>query len=95
MYVIIAEIPGVSKDRVTVTAKDDKVMIEGKKKRKVISDDDHYLIHERRSGVFKKVVQLPIDADAASMSAKIEDGLLVLSIPRVKNVSGAKYITIN
>ena len=95
MYVVIAEIPGVSKDRVTVTTKDDKVMIEGKKKKKVISADDHYLIHERRSGLFKKVVQLPIDADAASMSAKIEDGLLVLSIPRVKNVSGAKYITIN
>ena len=47
MYVVIAEIPGVTKDRVTVTAKDDKVMIEGKKKKKVMSNDDHYLIRER------------------------------------------------
>ena len=61
MYVVIAEIPGVTKDRVTVTAKDDKVMIEGKKKKKVISSDDHYLIRERRNGLFKKMIQLPID----------------------------------
>ena len=95
MYVLIAEIPGVSKDRITITAKDDKLMIEGKKKKKVISNEDHYLIHERRNGLFKKMIQLPIDADSQSMSARIEDGLLVLSIPRVKNVNGAKYITIN
>ena len=95
MYVVIAEIPGVTKDRVTVTAKDDKVMIEGKKKKKVISSDDHYLIRERRNGLFKKMIQLPIDADASTMSAEIEDGLLVLTIPRVKNVNGAKYVTIN
>ena len=73
MYVVIAEIPGVTKDRVTVTAKDDKVMIEGKKKKKVISSDDHYLIRERRNGLFKKMIQLPIDADASTMSAKIEE----------------------
>ncbi|KAK8793910.1 heat shock protein HSP20 [Blastocystis sp. subtype 4] len=95
MYVLIAEIPGVSKDRITITTKDDKLMIEGKKKKKVISNEDHYLIHERRNGLFKKMIQLPIDADSQSMSARIEDGLLVLSIPRVKNVNGAKYITIN
>ena len=95
MYVVIAEIPGVTKDRVTVTAKDDKVMIEGKKKKKVISSDDHYLIRVRRNGHYKKMIQLPIDADASTMSAKIEDGLLVLTIPRVKNVNGAKYVTIN
>lgn len=43
MYVLIAEIPGVSKDRITITTKDDKLMIEGKKKKKVISNEDHYL----------------------------------------------------
>ena len=94
MYVVIADIPGVSKDRVKVTVKDDKIMIEGKRKKKVITPEDTYLLQERRNGVFKKMLQLPLDADAPQMSARIEDGLLVLSIPRVKDAKGAKTVSI-
>lgn len=57
MYVVIADIPGVSKDRVNVTVKDDKIMIEGKRKKKVITSEDNYLISERRNGIFKKMLQ--------------------------------------
>ena len=32
MYVVIADVPGVSKDRITVSVKDDKILIEGKEK---------------------------------------------------------------
>ena len=94
MYVVIADIPGVSKDRINVTVKDDKIMIEGKRKKKVITEEDTYLINERRNGTFKKLIQLPFDSDAQQMSARIEDGLLVLSIPRVENPQGAKTISI-
>ena len=52
MYVVIADIPGVSKDRVKVTVKDDKIMIEGKRKKKVITPEDTYLLQERRNGVY-------------------------------------------
>lgn len=69
-------------------------MIEGKRKRKLITNEDVYIINERRNGVFKKMVQMPMDADTQQMSAKIEDGMLVLTIPRVKNVDGAKTVEI-
>lgn len=77
-----------------VSVKDDKVMIEGKRKRKLISNEDVYIINERRNGIFKKMVQMPIDADTQQMTAKIEDGLLVLTIPRVKHIDGAKTVEI-
>lgn len=69
-------------------------MIEGKRKRKLITNEDVYIINERRNGIFKKMVQMPMDADTQQMSAKIEDGMLVLTIPRVKNVDGAKTVEI-
>lgn len=69
-------------------------MIEGKRKRKLISNEDVYIINERRNGIFKKMVQMPIDADTQQMTAKIEDGLLVLTIPRVKHIDGAKTVEI-
>ncbi|OAO12828.1 heat shock protein 22 [Blastocystis sp. ATCC 50177/Nand II] len=93
-YVLIADVPGVSRDRLTVSVKENKLYIEGKRKRKVVSGDDSYLIANRRNGVFKRLVNLPLDSDPQSMTAKLEDGLLVLTIPRVKKVNGLKYVTI-
>ena len=77
-----------------MTVKDDKLMIEGKRKKKVISTEDHYLITERRNGFFKKMIELPLDADSQQVIAKLEDGLLILTIPRVKEIKGAKSIQI-
>ena len=70
------------------------MVIEGKRKRKVISSDDTYLITERQNGEFKKSIQLPIDSDPQLMTAKIEDGLLVLTIPRTKDTNGIKSVNI-
>lgn len=95
MYVVIADIPGVPKDRVSVQVKDNKIMIEGKRKKKVVSDEDVYLISGRRNGFFKKMIEMPIDADSQQMAAKIEDGMLILTIPRVKTVNGATYVSIH
>ena len=78
----------------SVSVKGDCIVIEGKRKKKVISSEDVYLISERRNGIIKKVVSVPSDADLQEMKAKVEDGLLVLTIPRVKKVEGAKYISI-
>ena len=91
---LIADVPGVSRDRLTVSVKENKLYIEGKRKRKVVSSEDSYLIANRRNGVFKRLVNLPLDSDPQSMTAKLEDGLLVLTIPRVKKVNGLKYVTI-
>lgn len=91
---LIADVPGVSRDRLTISVKENKLYIEGKRKRKVVSSEDSFLIQNRRNGVFKRLVNLPLDSDPQSMTAKLEDGLLVLTIPRVKKVNGLKYITI-
>ena len=40
------------------------------------------------------MLQLPLAAVVPQMSARIEDGLLVLSIPRVKDAKGAKTVSI-
>lgn len=78
----------------SVSIKGETIVIEGKRKKKIISSEDVYLIAERRNGLIKKVVSVPSDADLQEMKAKVEDGLLVLTIPRIKKVEGAKYISI-
>lgn len=83
-----------SKERCRVNVCEDYVLIEGKRKRKVITNDDTYLISERQNGEFKKSIQIPIDSDPQLMTAKIEDGLLVLTIPRTKNSNGITSVSI-
>ena len=77
-----------------VQVKDNKILIEGKRKKKVISDDDTYLVSGRRNGFFKKMIQMPMDADSQDMVAKLEDGMLILTVPRVKKIDGATYVSI-
>ena len=50
-YVVIADVPGVSKDRLTIAVKDDMIMIEGKRKKKVITDED---VAEQNSYTFRE-----------------------------------------
>ena len=45
------------------------IMIEGKRKKKVITDEDTYLINERRNGLIKKMIRAPKDADLDDMKA--------------------------
>lgn len=66
MYVVIADIPGVSKDRVKVTVKDDKIMIRGKAQEEGDYSRRHLSSSERRNGVFKKMLQLPPRRGAAA-----------------------------
>ena len=70
MYVVIADIPGVPKDRVSVQVKDNKIMIEGKRKKKVVSDEDVYLIAGRRNGFFKKIVSILVENQFINMLNK-------------------------
>ncbi|KAK8815361.1 hypothetical protein WA158_003573 [Blastocystis sp. Blastoise] len=83
-YVLLADIPGISIDRIKVTVKDSKICIEGKRKRKVVSDNDVYLITERSSGPFRKFIDVPFNCDAENMKAKIENGLLVLTMNKIE-----------
>ena len=94
-FVVICDVPGIPKDRINIQVKGDMICIEGKRKKKVVSDEDVYLIAGRRNGFFKKMIEMPIDADSQQMVAKIEDGMLILTIPRVKTVNGATYVSIH
>ena len=102
----MADVPGISVDRIKITVKENKICIEGKRKRKVISDSDNYLIAERTSGPFKKMIEVfsffrsvsfekvPFDCDAENMKAKIENGILVLTMMKVESSKVGKVVKV-
>ena len=80
-FVVMASLPGIKPEDVQTTILGDTLTIRGESKAE--EENGHaWLLRERRSGSFQRSVSLgtPIDADKAS--ARFEDGVLMLTLPK-------------
>lgn len=78
---VIAEVPGVSQDKLEVALQERNLTIAGVRER---SSDaaETLLIHERPSGHFQRTITLPSDVEREHISAQLREGLLVLYFPK-------------
>lgn len=77
------ELPGMSKEEVTVTIGDDRTLvIKGEKKRETKSEGTNYLRIERGYGSFMRSFSLPDYANADSVSATFENGVLTVTLAK-------------
>jgi HSP20 family protein len=81
--VVIAEVPGVRKDDLSIEAKGNTIRIAGTK-RIVFGDGTSVHRRERRSGKFDRTVTLPVEIDAESIKAECRDGILAVFLPRAE-----------
>ncbi len=91
-----AEVPGVAKDMIKVSISDDNIMtIKGEKK----FDKENIKTcckSERQFGTFSRSFQLPDLLDTDKVEAKYDNGVLMLSIPKLEPVKPKeKDITIS
>jgi HSP20 family protein len=78
---VLAELPGVNKEDLQVSAQGDTLTLQGKRS-PVAGDASAYHRNERRSGTFTRSVQLPYRVDPSRIEAHLENGVLRLSLPR-------------
>src|SRR4051795_11791025 len=76
---ILAELPGVGKDELEVHAHRDTLTIRGTR-RPAAEDEAAYHRRERRGGAFTRTIQLPFRVDPERIEARLEDGVLRLSL---------------
>lgn len=81
---IMAELPGVSKENVKVSVKDNVLTIRGEKKRKEEQKDHNYYKLERSFGEFVRQFTLPEGIKEKDIQATFEDGVLEVTIPHAK-----------
>ena len=79
-----AELPGVEKDDLDVTVTDDAVTIKASTRHEKQDEKGDYHRCEISRGSFSRVVTLPADVDAEKASSKFRDGVLELTLPKVK-----------
>ena len=81
---IIVEVPGLSAGDLTIAAQGNRVRIRGSKRAEPQPETrPKYLCMERFFGEFEKVVPLPYPVNFKQASAALQDGLLVVRLPRV------------
>ncbi len=94
-YQVHAELPGVKKDDIHVNIDGPVVSISAERKQeKEIKDGERVLRTERYFGKVSRSFQLGQDIDEARASAKFNDGVLELSLPK-KLAAQAKRLTID
>jgi len=81
---IRAEVPGVNKEDLEVSATDSSVTIKGKTQHEEKEEKGDYFRSEISSGSFLRTVALPAFVDADKVKTKFSDGVLELTLPKVE-----------
>ena len=81
-YMLTADIPGVNRQDVEITLEDGVLTVKGERKSEAEVTEEGYRRRERIYGTFVRQFNLPDTVDAANISAKAEDGVLKIVIPK-------------
>jgi len=87
-YVLEAEMPGVSKDGLEITLDGNEIVIVGHRKAETAPGE--LLFQERRLADYRRVFELDPAIDTTKVSAKMEQGVLTLTLPKSERVKPRK-----
>ncbi|WP_295884413.1 Hsp20/alpha crystallin family protein [uncultured Thiohalocapsa sp.] len=85
--VVKAEIPGVRKEDVEISLTENTLTLRGESRHEDKQDEGSFHRREIRRGAFSRVITLPAAVDTDKATAKFEDGMLVVSMPKVTKTS--------
>jgi HSP20 family protein len=92
--VVRAELPGAKHEDVDITVQNGVLTISGKLEEEREEERGGYLVRERRSGSFRRSLQLPQDVDEDQIEANFENGVLEVKIPGAAATQEPKHIQI-
>lgn len=94
-YVVLAEIPGVSKEAIKVEIDGDRVSVSAETKSQTEQKEGERLVRqERYEGTVARSLQFGQEIEEDNATASYENGVLELTLPK-KTVAGAKRLTIS
>lgn len=82
--VLTAELPGIDASKLDITVKDDTVTISGRREQVELGENQRYVRRERGAGEFTRSFELPFALEADGVTAKYENGVLKLFLPRAE-----------
>jgi HSP20 family protein len=92
--VVTTDLPGVNKEDVEINLKDDMLEISAKIGQEKETEEEGYLRRERSYTRFYRAVRLPANIKEEGSTAKIENGVLTITLPKMQLEEPSKKIQI-
>ena len=85
-----AELPGMKGEDISVTLREQHLVIEGSRPPSELGQQAEPYYRERPTGDFHRIVHLPVDVDADATGARYEDGILTVTMPKRQREGGRR-----
>lgn len=89
-YILEAEMPGVNKDGLEIALEGSEITIVGKRGHDAASGEP--LLRERQSAAFRRVFELDPAIDTSKINARMDQGVLTLTLPKSEKIKPRKIV---
>lgn len=93
-YQLSVDLPGLSKEDVSIIVEDNRLTIRGDREEEARSDGEDIVRMERAFGSFYRTLRLPTSVNEEEITATFEDGVLTVELPK-REKSKPKKIAIS
>ncbi len=87
-YVLEAEMPGVSKEGLEISLEGSEITILGRRNFETVNGET--VFRERQTADYRRVFELDPAIDTSKISAKMDQGILTLTLPKSERVKPRK-----
>lgn len=84
VYVIRAEVPGLTEKDISVTLRDQNLIIEGERKTETTTEDEGTTLSEFSYGNFYRSIPLEDEVNPDSVNASYKNGMLTVKLDKVR-----------
>jgi len=92
--VVTTDLPGINKEDVEINLKEDMLEIKAKTGKEKETEEEGYIRRERAYTQFYRAVRLPTSVKEEGSTAKMENGVLTITLPKMQLEEPAKKIAI-
>lgn len=95
-YIVKSDLPGLEKDKIDLTVKENVLTIEGVREttNKTEDQESGYYAQERSYGSFARSLSLPGPVDESKITAVYKNGVLTITLPKVPGQPNAQKVAI-
>jgi HSP20 family protein len=89
---VVVEVPGIDADSLRVACRNGQLVISGERREQRPPEAASFLCMERPHGRFTRALDVDAALDLSAARARLEEGLLVITLPRLKDRRGRETI---
>jgi HSP20 family protein len=87
-YYLEAEMPGVGKEGLEITVEDQEIALVGRRQNETVTGQP--VFRERHAADYRRVFRLDPAIDTAKITAKIDQGMVTVTLPKYEKVKPRK-----